>query len=438
MVVTTSGPSAPGATDDPGTETDGDVAARILASRPAYAPFVQTFSPFTGTETRATRLAWRVIVAATSILVALLVGIPATYVWYVGWAIEVREGSVRSIDGVVFLQRQGVGDWIMADARDTIEEGDVVRTALNARAFVQFFDGSTALVYPNTTVTVLRSQVSRFRPDKYTLILIVHEGRMRFGVAAPTDEEANAFVQARVPGGQVHLSEGSYSIDVAKEASHVTTRRGIATVHAGGHVVTALTGQRAKVEADRPLIGGLPSRRDLIANPVFANAVENVPADWEFLDISERDPGGKSTVDPSDGSVMLSRKGTGHGETILSQVVDVDLWDFERVNLEAGVRVLSHSLSGGGWQGSEYPIMLRVTFRDITGSVHAWTHGFYLQNDDGFPVKDATYVTTTEWQRFDASLLSLVPRPWRIIRVEVIASGWDYASSVKSVHLWAE
>ena len=178
--------------------------------------------------------------------------------------------------------------------------------------------------------------------------------------------------------------------------------------------------------------------RSLLQNPVFGGTdVSGVPAEWEFRDISERDPAGMIKVE-GDGAISFFRAGVGHGETILSQNVDVDLWDFERVDIEAGVRVLEHSLSGGGWQGSEYPMMLRITFRDIPGTVHFWTHGFFLHNDDGLPVRDATRVASREWQRYEASLFSLVPRPWRIIRVEVVASGWDYASSVNSIHLWAD
>jgi hypothetical protein len=379
-----------------------------------------------------------VTLGAAAFLIGLAVAIPVGRAWYVGWAIEPRSASVRTIESVIFLQRQGVGDWVGAGSKDLLEEGDVIRTAINARAFIQFFDGSTALVYPNTTLTVLRSQQARFRPDHYTLVIVVQEGRVRLGVAPPPREEANAFVQARVPGAEVHLIDGSYSVDVSKEVAQVTTRRGVATAHGLGQTVSAVTGQRVRVEAGKAPIGALPARRDLIHNPVFGSPDDSgVPIEWEFLDISERDPAGTMNVE-ADGSVSFARIGTGHGETILSQNVDVDLWDFERVDVDARVRVLSHSLSGGGWQGSEYPMMLRITFRDITGKVHTWTHGFFLHNDDNLPVKEATRVGSRDWQRFEAPLLSLLPRPWRIIRVEVLAAGWDYASSVNAIHLWAD
>jgi hypothetical protein len=47
-------------------------------------------------------------------------------------------------------------------------------------------------------------------------------------------------------------------------------------------------------------------------------------------------------------------------------------------------------------------------------------------------------LTSTDWRHVDVDLLALVPRPWRIERVEVVASGWDYASAVREVHLWSE
>jgi len=156
----------PASAETAATDAATRAADRIIATRPAYAPFVQSFSAYTATVDQASALAWRVTVGAMALLVVLAVTIPAGRAWYVGWAIESKAASVRAVESVIFLQRQGVGDWVAAEARDSLDEGDVVRTAINARAFIQFFDGSTALVYPNTTVTLLRSQRARFRPDR--------------------------------------------------------------------------------------------------------------------------------------------------------------------------------------------------------------------------------------------------------------------------------
>ena len=75
-------------------------------------------------------LAWRVPVGAMALLVVLAVTIPAGRAWYVGWAIESKAASVRAVESVIFLQRQGVGDWVAAEARDSLDEGDVARLGL--------------------------------------------------------------------------------------------------------------------------------------------------------------------------------------------------------------------------------------------------------------------------------------------------------------------
>ena len=118
--------------------------------------------------------------------------------------------------------------------------------------------------------------------------------------------------------------------------------------------------------------------------------------------------------------------------------MDVDLWDYEKLILAAGFRILSHSLSGGGWQGTEYPLMLRVYYRDASGGKVPWYRGYFLHNAEGFPVVNGVRVSPDEWQHVEIDLLALTPRPWRIETVQVVAQGWDFASAVREVHLWAE
>ena len=156
------------------------------------------------------------------------------------------------------------------------------------------------------------------------------------------------------------------------------------------------------------------------------------------MDLSEQEPGGTTSLTDVSGAVSFKRSGRGHGETLISQHLDVDLWDYERLVLAADVRIFSHSLSGGGWQGTEYPLMLRVYYRDATGGKQPWYRGFYLSNEDGYPVVNGVRLPSSDWQHVEVDLLALTPRPWRIERVEVVASGWDYTSAVREVHVWAE
>ena len=406
-----------------------------------YTPLVPSFSPFTSSAEAAVRLAWRWTVTAFAALVVLVVGGPLARNWYVSAAIEPRPTEMTLIDGgVVFLQRGGAGDFLMARPDEPVKPGDVLRTAGNSRAFLRLFDQSTVLLFPSTSLRVLRAEQGRFRADKQVVVLEVTQGKARIGVA-PADSEGDGsdrFFQLRTPGAEVHLDEGSYSVDVGKPGTQVAVRLGSATAHTARGEVSANTGQRLVVSPDHPPAGNQPARRDLLENGFFAERDGDVPTGWSARDVSEQDPAGIISLNTVPGAVTFQRHGQGHGESLISQTLDLDLWDFEKVNLVANVRVLQHNLSGGGWQGTEFPLMLRVVYRDATGSVVTWYHGYYLTNPEGYPVRDGEQLPSTDWKHVEIDLLSLVPRPWRIQRVEVVATGWDYTSAVSEVHVWAE
>jgi len=383
-------------------------------------------------------------VLALSVLVVVAGGAPLAQRWYVNSAIEPRPAELTSIDGIVFIRRQGTRDWVAAGPDLQVSPGDTLRTAANARAFVQLFDQSTVLLYPSSTLRVMRAEQGRFRQEKATVVLELTSGRARVGVA-PREDDGASFFQIRTPHAAVHLQEGSYSAEVSRDTSQVRVRRGEATAHPGEEVsvtssgaVNAKAGQRLAVRKDRPALGNQPMRADLLENGWFTEKSASDLAGWVQLDLSEQEPGGTISLTDVSGAVSFKRSGRGHGETLISQHLDVDLWDYERLVLAADVRIFSHSLSGGGWQGTEYPLMLRVYYRDATGGKQPWYRGFYLSNEDGYPVVNGVRLPSSDWQHVEVDLLALTPRPWRIERVEVVASGWDYTSAVREVHVWAE
>ncbi len=426
-----------------------------LGSPPRYAPLVPTFSPYTADARSALRLAWRVLALASVTLLVLLVGGPLAYHAYVTSAIEPRSAEVTSIDGVVFIRKQGAREWGVAGPDVRVGPGDTLRTAGNARAFFQLFDNSTVLLYPSSTLRVMRAEQGRFRSERSTVVLELQNGRVRLGVA-PHPDPGVSFVQLRTPAAEVHLTEGSYTADIGRDAMQVRVRRGEATAHVQPGFVTAATtgmtaaadslpavvgaraGQRLVARPDRAPAGNLPQRADLLENGYFTDKPAGLLGGWVQVDASEQEPAGVVSTSDVPGAVTFRRTGRGHGETLISQQLDADLWDYEKLVLSGDIRVLSHSLSGGGWAGTEYPLMLRVIYRDATGGKQPWYRGFYLQNEDGYPVVNGERLDSTDWRHVEVDLLALVPRPWRIERVEVVASGWDYASAVREVHLWAE
>lgn len=394
------------------------------------------------------RLAWRLTLGAALTLLVLVIGTPLLRSWYVNSATETRSAALTTIDGVIFVRRDGARDWQPAGPDTRVEPGDSLRTAANARAFVQLFDDSTVLLYPSSTLRVLRAEQGRFRPERATVVLALDNGRARLGVAPHADPNA-AFMQLRTPHAEVHLEEGSYTADVGRDQTEVRVRRGDATAYAASEsgngagsaarvTAAAQAGQRLALRTDRPPVNAQPLRADLLENGYFAEKSGADVRAWVQVDSSEEEPSGQISLTEIPGAVTFQRTGRGHGETLISQQVDIDLWDYEKLLLTADFRVLAHTLSGGGWLGTEYPIMLRVHYRDATGGKLTFSRGFFLHNQDNYPTQNATRLASTDWQRVEFDLLAATPRPWKIETVQVVAQGWDYHSAVREIHLWAE
>lgn len=126
--------------------------------------------------------------------------------------------------------------------------------------------------------------------------------------------------------------------------------------------------------------------------------------------------------------------------TALRQTIDRDVSDYRSLVLSADVRVDSHNLSGGGYLSSEYPLILRIRYRDVNGDEAEYVRGFYAQNTAGNPTVNGELVPRGQWIPIDSSnlLASLPIKPFRILAVEIYASGWDYESYVSNVRLKAE
>ncbi len=141
-------------------------------------------------------------------------------------------------------------------------------------------------------------------------------------------------------------------------------------------------------------------------------------------------------------AVQIKRDQSNQNSAItgIRQVVDRDVSDYRSLTLSADVRVDSHNLSGGGYLSSEYPLIIRVKYRDVNGDEAEYVRGFYAQNDTSNPTANGELLPRATWIPFDSSnlLASLPIKPFRILSIEIYASGWDYESYISNVRLKAE
>jgi hypothetical protein len=215
-------------------------------------------------------------------------------------------------------------------------------------------------------------------------------------------------------------------------------------VRAGDRVERFRFGQQMRFTTDE-FESPQPLGVRLIRNGDFSSDLDG----WDPVDVQEKGrkdvPGVRTLVDYTlDGKPLRAVRFTRdtakdtHNETGIVQVVERDVLPYRDLYIRAWVKVDGASLSGGGYAGSEYPLMLQVDYVDTTGGRPGWSHGFYYANPENRPVINAELVQQGAWLYYEGNLVELRDRPAFITAVRVIGSGHDFDATVAMVELVGE
>ena len=127
-----------------------------------------------------------------------------------------------------------------------------------------------------------------------------------------------------------------------------------------------------------------------------------------------------------------------HNETGIMQEINRDVSAYRNVAVTGWVKVSQASLSGGGYLGSEYPVMFRVNYTDDKGGRPGWTHGFYYANPELRPTENGEIISQGEWYPFLSRLTDLPDRPITIRSIEILSAGHDFDATVADIRIIAE
>jgi hypothetical protein len=353
-----------------------------------------------------------------------------------------KEGTLEVTAGTVRITRPGALADVAADNGDHILEGFTIKTDNTSRAFITLFEGSTIYVFENSELTVRSLRTSRFTKGMTLVALVETLGRVRIGVAPSTTQEDRFTVAT--PHASIDLHDGSYAIEAASQGTALSVRAGSGNMTALKTTVAVQRGQRGVVLPGQAPSSPGPAALDLVLNGDFSQR----DVGWtKKIDVEtgRRDDiyGQTEVVTETDGTVVrFVRRGSknSHGENGIYQAINRDVSDFVSLKLSLDFRLIYQSLSGGGYLGSEYPIMVHLTYRDETGVQVTWGRGFFYHNDAGYPTTYGEQMPADVWVPYEKDLFALegYPKPFRLLSVEVIASGWDYESMIKSVSILAE
>jgi hypothetical protein len=380
-------------------------------------------------------VAWVVLWSAFGVFLALCaLGVAAGF-YYRASATDVRPATVSVIGGTVLISARGQGGWTGVRDEAVLQPGDTLSTDDASRALLTLADGSTVTVFPATQLALSRAEALRFGARTNRVTLHLQRGKIRLGVAPVVF--AGLEMRMTTPETEVDLAEGSYTFELAENRTQVWVREiGGATVRAGGQTRQLHENQRLEVARGGSLGEPLPARQELVANGDFEEGLTG----WTSDNRSKEVPG---TVDQValDGrrAVHFLRQGSKgvHNDTYIVQDINRDVSDFSSLHLSFEVKLVNHSVPGGGYLGSEYPILVKVSYRAQNGDLNLLVYGYYYQNDSDppYPTTNGKKIAQGQWVAvtLPENLMNLRPRT--ITSIEVSASGHDYESYIARISL---
>jgi hypothetical protein len=398
------------------------------------------------------RVAWMVLWAVFVVFCVLFTGIPLGIRSYVLNATEDQETQLQRIEGTILVQEaEGSKPYGVTDA-STLSPGDEVILDATTRATLDLFERSHVALYSNTNVELARVQAPRFgtsdRLNRITLNLT--RGLARVGVALPGERDTQFRVVT--PHTTLTLKEGSYRIEVTNQATQVTVVRGEARMGSGAFLDVLMQGTRTRVDLSGVPEDPMPAAQNLIQNGDFQQPLSS---GWltstVVLTSAVQPPTVEVIEDGGRQAVRLIRREAdegNHSEVAIQQRFDQDVHDFDQLAVSVDVKLNYQSLSGGGQLSSEFPIIIRLDYKDLWGNDKFWTHGFFYQNQVGYPIAPDPWGRPTGekipqgvWYPYEsANLMELLGDnlPANITGLTVYASGWNYESLVSEIQLIVE
>lgn len=399
------------------------------------------------------RLAWFVLLAAFCGFAALAVGIPLGVKWYINRAVVLRTASLEAIVPTIVVELPNLATNVaVTGRRDHIAQGAAIQTDRTSQGILTFYEDpdkgivlGTVQLYSNTRVEIVEMSSPRFASSDASdrIVITVKSGTAR--VAAAPSGQFPLHFEVRTPQGTIFLSDASILAEVGNQQTDVSVRYGAVRVQGGGLVIDVQQRQRTSLRVGQPPTTPVAAIRDLVVNGNFA---ESLSVGWQVDTerLSEDVQLGSAEIVRSGGRTAVEFRREGregeHNAVAIVQKIEKDARDFVSLKLRMDVRLIYQSLSGGGTQSSEFPVMVRLDYIDTYGNLQHWVRGFYYQNPNALPILYyGVRIPQNTWYPYESDNLMLEladARPSRLVSLRVYASGWNYHSMVAEVGLIAE
>ena len=399
------------------------------------------------------RTAWFILLGAFITLCTLMLTVWGSGRSYLINAKNHFTTIVTSINGTVLAKPTSTESPlpILSSQQLEVDEFTIISTDDTSQAALTFFDDSALTLYSNTTLIIHQSNQPRFRfsPLSEQIEVELVKGRIR---AAPADTQARRTFTIRSPHARIGLTQGSYAVEVNNEQTQVVTRLGSAEVTAQNKTIPLQSDQLSLIAQGQPPSEPIPAEQNLLVNSDFSQGLANT---WTTDIFIPENAAGVVTATLEVNTVgnrpVLEFFSEGadniHTEAAVEQVINKDVQDFQSLRINADVLLNDQSLPGGGFIGTEFPIRLKLSYKDADGNDRDWYHGFYYQPPpDNYILYDQLdnaneNISQGLWYPYESeNLLETLGdiKPVYVKSIRLYASGWIYNAMVADVKLLAK
>ena len=400
-----------------------------------------------------TRVAWFVLLANLFACCVLAVAVPLGARSFILHSTSAKLANVTATQGTVQVWPPSEKDPVAVPDRRSVTEGSAVVTDDKAKALLTLSSDTagerldtTIQLDPNTSIVLQKARAPLFQwsTDPHKIGLDLREGR----IYLTTQREDDRAVQTQVltPQAELMLDQGAFDVLVQGDQTQVRARSGSGLVQSAGRQVTVNGGERVTVTAGQPPELPVPDTLNLVLDGRFEGRISPPWQNFSSLSQANLEPGKVTLEEVGQGRTVRFTRKTEDGapnEVGLVQDVNRDVQGYDSLVLRFDLELLNQSVPGGGYQASEYPVMVRIDYTDVNGKDQFWVHGFYyLDLPSGVTWVPADTrgekIPLGVWYNYESpNLFALLKdaRPARINKITIYAAGHDYDSRVSDLAL---
>lgn len=399
------------------------------------------------------RVAWLILIANLFACCVLAVAVPLGARSYLLHASSAKPAFVAATSGTVQLWAANADAPTAVTERRPVGENSRVVTDAKATALLTLAEdaagehvNATVQLFSDTDIALQQARTPRYAVsrDPHRIELFLRKGRIY--LTAQKVDGRDVLVHARTPHADLTFDQGTVDVSVEEGATQVRVRSGNVQVLSEGHEVTVSGGERATVAAGQPPELPVPDMLNLVLDGRFDGRLSPPWVSYVNLGRPDLEPGKVTQEQVGERQVVRFTRKTednAPNEVGLRQDVNRDVQGYDALELRFDLQLLNQSVPGGGYQASEYPVMVRIDYTDIYGKDQFWVHGFYYSDLlSGLawepPTTRGEKVPRDVWFTYESpNLFDLLKdtRPARVNKITIYAAGHDYDSRVADLAL---